>query len=125
MTRAAMENLVKGLLSGQSDLITVPIELKVPRALYQTYQVVAQQYDLPIQQALENLANQGIQKALSDSVKINAGGSIGIEDLAKQHGIDLTPLTEGLGRVGNLVDEMKKLQKAFEVDEPGTTTANQ
>lgn len=120
-----MENLVKGLLAGQSDLVTVPIELKVPRALYQTYQVVAQQYGLPVQQALENLANQGIQKALTDSVKVNPVASGGIEDLAKQHGIDLSPLTEGLGRVGNLVEEMKKLQKAFETNEPGITPTDQ
>lgn len=119
-----MEKLVEGLLSGKSDTVTVPIEMKVPRALYQTYLALSQQTGVPVQQALENLANQGIQKALNDSLKINMDQN-GMADLMKQNGFDLTPLTEGLGKLSSLTGEIQKLQKVFELHESGTPPKDQ
>ncbi len=114
-----MEQLVKNLLNGSSDTITVPIELKVPRALYQTYQLVAEKLGMPVQRALENLANQGIESALKNVVILKGDiiedgrSKPGITDLAKANGLDLSSLTAGLERLNQVINQMSNLQETI------------
>ena len=115
--KQALENLVRGILTNQSDTVTIPINLTIPKSLYKTYEAAANQYGLSIQSALENLASVGIQKALKDSLKPDGD----LADLAKSQGLDLTPLTDGLGRITELVTQISGLQKVFESNESGPT----
>lgn len=112
----SLEGLVEGLLSKTSlETVIVPINLRVPKALYETYKAVAKEYNLPLEEALQNLANTGIQKALQDSVSFNKPSKIeGFDELAAKNGIDLSPVTESLSKLSTLVGALKTFQKEFD-----------
>jgi hypothetical protein len=115
---------VKGLLTGQQDNVKVPITLEIPRALLQTYQAIAAKWNVPLETCLQQLAQVGIQKSMNESMKLDLTNSNTLTEITKKSGIDLSPLTDGLGKISTLVGQLESLQKVFE-DGQGTPPKNQ
>ena len=120
----SVNDLVFDILSGSiNNQVTIPLNLKIPKSLYETYKVVAEQYNLPLQQTLSNLASQGIQRMLStvneSLVTKTVQPETDIQDLAKQAGLDLTKLNEGLQNIQNLAQQLNDMAEKLD-DKPNS-----
>lgn len=121
-TKKAVEKLVTELLTGESDgYVTVPITLKIPKSLYETYKAVAESWNLPLQEALANLAAQGIERglALSMSMKTSADD---IESMGKAVGIDFSQIQEGLNKFTELAKQLENIEEKINENNDGHST---
>lgn len=103
-----LANSILGLSPPSADVI-VPINLRIPQALYETYKEVAKQYNLPLEEALANLAAQSIQKSLQESLNFQKMQPV-MADMAKELGLDLSKLTDGIKQMEQLAEQFKQLE---------------
>jgi hypothetical protein len=110
-----MQNFITNVLSGNTvETVTIPITLTIPKTLYDTYKEVTKQWNLPMEETLAQLANQGIQKSLREIqsgqvLQGNTGQNQG--DLGKELGFDLSKLTQSLNKIQDLAKTLQDLER--------------
>lgn len=111
--QAAVQSLVANLLSGTAQSITVPINLTLPSDLYNVYSAAAEQYGVPINTLLEQAAKQGIDIAMSFQ-KQQPMIQQPVASIPNQLGFDSSGLSDGLGKLQEVAQQLGVLQKALD-----------
>ena len=120
----AVMKLVLGLATGSQDEVTVPINLRIPRGLFETYKAAAAQWRIPLQDMLENAVKHGLSLVMMNSLPNEMKqNEITPLDLAQAGGIDMSQVKEGLSKVAGLVQELNELQRQADAL-TGTDTTN-